>query len=152
MWQFWDQWTWLLVMVIGLLMALIELIIGVDTGLDLVFIGSSFILGGLVTWPFHTWWLTLIVVVIICAVYVAIGRRYVHKWTLVRQEKTNVDAIIGKRGIVLKDISRNENGLVKVGNERWRAVADQDIKESTEVEVVDVKGVTLTVKKAEGGS
>ncbi len=42
-------WVWLVFVGIGLLMILLELIIGVETGLDLVFFGSAFILGGLVT-------------------------------------------------------------------------------------------------------
>ena len=149
---FLDQWLWLILMVVGLLLAMTELLIGVDTGLDLVFIGSGFVLGGLVTWPFHAWPLTVIVAGVICVSYVAIGRRYVHRWTAARSERTNVDAIIGRRGIVLRGISRNINGLVKVGNEQWRAIADEEIQEGNEIEVVEVKGVTLTVKKARGGS
>ncbi|MBM2824845.1 MAG: conserved rane protein of unknown function [Dehalococcoidales bacterium] len=147
-----DLWLWLIIVVVGLLLAMMEVLIGVDAGLDLVFVGSSFILGGLVTWPFHSWAITVIVVGVTCVAYVAIGRRYVHKWTLVKQEKTNVDAVIGRRGVVLRDIGRNVNGLVKVGNEQWRATADEEIKEGAEIEVVEVKGVTLTVKNAEGGN
>ena len=50
-----DLWLWLIFVIAGLLLALLELIVGVETGLDLVFIGSALILGGLVTWPFHSW-------------------------------------------------------------------------------------------------
>ena len=50
-----DSWVWLIFIGIGLLMVLLELIVGVETGLDLVFLGSAFIIGGLVTWPFHSW-------------------------------------------------------------------------------------------------
>ncbi|MBI4267173.1 MAG: NfeD family protein [Chloroflexi bacterium] len=146
--EFWDLWLWLILMVVGLLLAMVELIIGVDAGLDLVFVGSSFILGGLVTWPFHSWALTAIVAGLICIAYVAIGRKYVHRWTMAKKEKTNVDAIIGRRGVVLRDIGRTANGLVRVGNEEWRAIADEEIKEGTEVEVLEVKGVTLTVKSS----
>lgn len=149
---FWDMWLWLIVMVVGLLLAVMELLIGVDAGLDLVFVGSSFFLGGLVTWQFHSWAMTAIVVGAICVAYVAIGRRYVHKWTLVKREKTNVDVIIGKKGMVVRDIGRNVSGQVKVGNEQWRAIADEEIEKGTEIEVIEVHGVTLTVKKTAGGS
>jgi membrane protein implicated in regulation of membrane protease activity len=142
-----DQWLWLIFIIIGLMLAAMELFVGVDTGFDLVFVGSGFVVAGLATWPFYSWYITVIVTGVICIAYVAIGRRYVHRWTATRSQKTNVDAIIGRRGIVLKSVGRNSIGLVKVGNESWRAVADEEITEGSEIEVAEVKGVTLTVKR-----
>ena len=146
------DWLWLVFVIVGLLFVLLELIVGVETGLDLVVIGSAFILGGLVTWPFHSWLLTVIVTSIICVAYVALGRRYVHRWTMVSKAKTNIDAIIGRQGIMLKSIAKNVDGLVKVGNEQWRARAEDDIEEGEEIVVTSVNGVTLIVKKIEGGN
>jgi membrane protein implicated in regulation of membrane protease activity len=83
---------------------------------------------------------------------VALGRRYVHRWTTVSKAKTNIDAIIGRQGIVLKSIARNVDGLVKVGNEQWRARAKDDIKEGDEIVVISVSGVTLIVEKIKGGN
>ncbi len=147
-----DSWLWLIFVIAGLFFILLELIVGVETGLDLVFIGSAFIIGGLVTWPFHSWVLTVIVTSIICVAYVALGRRYAHRWTLVRKAKTNIDAIIGRQGIVLKSIAKNVDGLVKVGYEQWRARAEEDIEEGDEIVVTSVSGVTLIVEKIKGGS
>jgi len=149
--EFPDLWLWLVFVVVGLLFVLLELIVGVETGLDLVFIGSAFLVGGLATWPSHSWLLTVIVTSIICIAYVALGRRYVHRWTQVKKAKTNIDAIIGKEGIVLKNIAKNFDGRVKVGNERWRARAEEDIKEGDEIIVTGVSGVTLIVEKTKGG-
>ena len=147
-----DLWLWLVFVIVGLLLVLLELIVGVETGLDLVFIGSAFILGGLVTFPFHSWLLTGIVTSTVCITYVAIGRRYVHKWTQVKKTRTNIDAIIGREGIVLRNIARKADGLVKVGNEQWRARAEEDIKEGDEIVVTRVSGVTLIVEKHKGGN
>ena len=147
-----DSWLWLAFVIVGLLLVLLEVILGVETGLELVFIGTAFIIGGLATWPSHSWLLTLIVTTLICTAYVVLGRRYVQRWTLVKKAKTNIDAIIDKQGIVLKDIGRNVDGLVKVGNEQWRARAEEDIKEGEEIAVTGISGVTLIVKKTEGGS
>jgi membrane protein implicated in regulation of membrane protease activity len=145
-----DSWMWLIFIGIGLIMILLELIVGVDTGLDLVFLGSAFVIGGLIAWPFHSWILTLILTLVICVVYVAVGRRYIHRWTLTRKEKTNVDAIIGKKGIVLQSIAENSDGRVRVGNEEWKARASETIEKGTEVDVTGVSGVTLEVKISEG--
>ncbi|MFC2025486.1 NfeD family protein [Chloroflexota bacterium] len=150
--EFPDLWLWLIFIIAGLVFVLLELIIGVETGLDLVFIGSAFIVGGLATWPAHSWLLTVIVTSVICVAYVAIGRRYIHRWTAVSKAKTNIDAIIGRQGIVLRGISKNVDGLVKVGNEQWRARAGEDIKKGDEIVVTTVSGVTLIVEKFKGGS
>jgi len=96
--------------------------------------------------------LTVIVTSIICIAYVALGRRYVHRWTMVSKAKTNIDAIIGRQGIVLKSIARNVDGRVKVGNEQWRARAEEDIEEGDEIVVTSVSGVTLLVEKTKGGN
>ena len=147
-----NSWVWLIFIGIGLLMILLELIVGVETGLDLVFIGSAFVIGGLLTWPFHSWVLTLIVTLVICIVYLAIGRRYVHRWTAIRKEKTNIDAIIGRKGIVLQSLTPGVDGLVKVGNEEWRARAEESIEKGEAIVVTAIIGVTLNVEKYKGGT
>ncbi len=146
--EFAEQWLWLIFVIAGFLFVLV----GVGAGFDLVFIGSIFIVGGLVTWPFSSWVVTLIVTSLICVAYVVIGRRYIHRWTLVKAEKTNIDAIIGRTGIVLRSIAKNVDGRVRVGNERWRARAEEDIKEGEEIVVTSVSGATLIVNKTEGGN
>ena len=145
--EFADLWLWLIFVIAGLLFVLLELVVGVETGLDLVVIGSAFIVGGLATWPAHSWVLTVIVTSVICVAYVALGRRYVHRWTTVSKAKTNIDAIMGREGIVLKSIAKNFDGRVRVGNERWRARAEEDIGEGEEIVVTSVSGATLIVEK-----
>lgn len=146
-----DSWVWLFFIIAGLLLALLELVVGVDTGLDLVFIGSAFLIGGFVGWPFHSWLLALIITSIICITYIALGRRYIHRWTAVKRERTNIDAIIGTSGIVVRSIAKNVDGLVKVRNEQWRAKAEEDIESGEEIVVKSVSGVTLIVEKRKGG-
>lgn len=147
-----DQWVWLIFVGAGLLMVLMELVVGIATGFDLVFIGSAFILGGLVTWPFHSWVLTLVVTCVICIAYMFIGRRYVHRWTTIKKYQTNVDAIIGKTGVIVKAIEKNVDGIVKVANEEWKARAADSLSPGDEVVVKEIHGVTLVVEKAKGGN
>lgn len=147
-----DLWLWLIFVVLGLLLILLELIVGVEAGFDLVFIGSALVLGGLVTWPFHSWLPTVIVTSVVCIAYVALGRRYVHRWTQIKKAKTNIDVIVGKKGIVTKGIARHADGLVKVDNERWRARSEEEIKKGDEINVTGVSGATLMVEKTKGGN
>jgi inner membrane protein len=148
---FTNEWFWLIFIIIGMIMVLMELIVGVDTGLDLVFLGSAFILGGLITWAFHSWVLTLVVTCVICIAYIAVGRRYIHRWTATKKTKTNVDVMIGQKGIVIKSITPIADGRVRVRNEEWKARAEGDINEGEEIVVTAVSGVTLSVEKTEGG-
>jgi membrane protein implicated in regulation of membrane protease activity len=148
---FFDSWAWLIFIAIGLVMVLLELFVGIDTGLDLVFLGSAFILGGLISITMESWVWTAIITAIVGVIYIAVGRRYIHKRMAVAGEKTNIDTIIGKRGVVEKDIKRNSYGLVKIGMEQWRAGADEEISEGEEITVAGISGATLRVKKTEGG-
>jgi membrane-bound serine protease (ClpP class) len=136
---------------IGLVMILAELMMGLFTGFDLVFLGSAFIIGGLIAWPFHSWMLALVLTMIICLAYIVLGRKYVHRWSAVKKEITNIDCIIGLEGIVLKDISLPNVGLVKVGNEEWRARAETTIEQGETIKVIGISGVTLSVEKYKGG-
>lgn len=144
-----DTWLWAAFVVVGLLMILLELFIGVETGFDLVMLGSALILGGLLTSFLDSWLVTAICASAFCALYVGIGRKYVKAKMKVSDTKTNVDAIIGKTGIVKSRIGKDTSGLVKVGNEEWRAISEDsiNIEEGEDITVVDVTGVTLIVKK-----
>ena len=150
--DFTDLWMWLIFVGLGLFFILLELLIGVEAGLDLVFIGSAFTVGGLVTWPFHSWILTVVITSIICVAYLFLLRAYVRKRMAVKTQKTNVDAIIGRQGTVLENIVRNTDGRVKIDTERWKARADEDINEGDEIVVTGKSRNTLIVKKAEGGN
>ena len=74
-----------------------------------------------------------------------------RRWLAHKSEKTNIDVIVGKTGRVTKAVTPDDGGQVKVGYEEWRAKADEEIAAGEKVEVVAVSGVTLTVKKIEGG-
>jgi membrane protein implicated in regulation of membrane protease activity len=146
-----ESWIWLIFICIGLLMILLELIVGINTGLDMVFLGSAFIIGGLITWPAHSWVITLIATLVICILYLALGRRFVHRWTATRKEKTNIDIVIDRQGIVLKALTPGVTGQVKVGNEEWSARADDTIEKGESIIVKSISGVTLKVEKYKGG-
>jgi membrane protein implicated in regulation of membrane protease activity len=148
--MFFDAWAWLFFIGVGLVFIMLELFIGIDTGLDLVFIGTAFVLGGLITLAMQSWVWTAIVSGIICVVYVVIGRRFIHNRTAIKAQKTNIDTIVGKTGVAEQDIAPGQEGLVKVGYEQWRARSEENLKKGEAVTVAGVSGVTLNVKKAEG--
>lgn len=62
--------------------------------------------------------------------------------------KTNIDALIGKTGIVIKTIEPQKTGKVRIGGERWTALAHEPVilQENTVVTVVNVRGNKVIVK------
>ncbi len=63
--------------------------------------------------------------------------------------KTNAYSIIGKKGLVIKDINpESGDGQVKVGTEVWSAKSANEVKieKGTEIEVVEISGVKAIVK------
>jgi len=150
--EFANDWIGPIFAGIGLLLIILEMA-GLEMEFDLIIIGSALAIGGLVTWPFTNWIATVVVIIVILAFYIAVGRAYIHRrWLAHKGEKTNIDAIIGRKVLVQKTITHYDEGQVKVGYEEWRARADEDIAEGEEVEIVSISGITLTVKKIEGGS
>ena len=72
----------------------------------------------------------------------------VKKFANIDTAKTNAQSIIGKKGLVTKDInSIKATGQVKIDGELWSAVGlnDMDISKGTEVKVIEIKGVKVIV-------
>lgn len=64
---------------------------------------------------------------------------------------TNFDRIIGLIGIVTKEISNDNFGEVKVDGKYWTAIAKEEIKINSKVEILSIEGVKLSVKKIKEG-
>ena len=64
-------------------------------------------------------------------------------------DNTNIDALVGKKGVVVKIIEPNKKGQVKIGGEIWSAISqDNSILQLDEVvKVLHVAGNKLIVRK-----
>ena len=148
--EFADQWLWLIFIGVGVALVALEFLVGIETGFELVSIGAAFVLGGLVAWPLDSWLVAVIVTGVLCLVYITVARKYIRQWVQVRTTPTNVDAIIGRSGVVIKDIARNTPGRVQVGAEEWRASSEEEIGEGVEITVTGVRGATLIIIRKGG--
>ena len=63
--------------------------------------------------------------------------------------KTNIDRIIGMKGIVTEKITKKTPGEVKVDGKRWTAVADETINTDETVEILEINSTKLKVKRME---
>jgi len=78
-------------------------------------------------------------------------RPLAQKVLKVGDTKTNVDSLIGKKGIVHMDIVPYKMGQVKVNGQIWSAKSEDEsttILAGSEVEVLRVDGVKLMVRPA----
>lgn len=64
-------------------------------------------------------------------------------------QKSNVDALIGKTGKVIKSIGPDDGGKVQIGSEVWIAGADKIIGVGMRIKVVSVSGARLQVEPVE---
>ncbi len=70
------------------------------------------------------------------------------KWQQKTKVETNVNALIGKVGVVTKTIKSHSPGQIKVEGQVWTAQGNKDesILEGTEVRVLSVEGVKAIVE------
>lgn len=76
-------------------------------------------------------------------------RPVVRKYLLTKPSRTNADMLIGRTGIVTKEITKTDIGEVKIDGKYWSAKANKKIKEGSKVEILAIEGVKLIVKEKE---
>ena len=94
-------------------------------------------------------------VVIQCAIFVIGGTllliltKDAIKKILPEKTKTNIDRIIGMKGIVTEKITKKTPGEVKVDGKCWTAIADENIPVDETVEILEINSTKLKVKRTE---
>lgn len=89
------------------------------------------------------------------AIFVLVGvllmpiSRKLYSKIKMNNSKTNIDRIIGMKGIVTEDIIKDNIGEVKVDGKKWSACSDTDISKGENIKVLSINSVKLKVKKWE---
>ncbi|MCL5286876.1 MAG: NfeD family protein [Acidobacteria bacterium] len=143
-------WNWMLIG-LGGIMVVVELLLGAVTGFDLALMGASLVAGGAVGIYFASTKVGLLASATLAVLYVFFVRRKLReRLTPKSSSPSNVDAIVGRTGVVLQRLAVHDAGRVKVGDEEWRAVLAADAGDAREpgqqITVVSAEGVTLTVR------
>ena len=77
-------------------------------------------------------------------------RRHIRSKLTSPNQPMNTDSLIGKHALVTERIAPHAPGMVRVGDELWRAAVpsgdSQAIEPGSTVTVVSIDGVTLSVK------
>lgn len=143
----WVNW---LLLIGGVVCVIVELALGAFTGFDLALVGGSLAIGGGIGLLTGSAKIGLLAAGGLALVYLAVLRSWLKSKLTVKDQPSNVDAVVGKVGVVTKRIAPREAGMVKLGSEEWRAelAAAEDGPKDTgaTVKVESVEGVTLRVR------
>ena len=133
--------------VIGLLMVLAELVLGIQTGFDLLLIGSIMVMSGFVGLLTGSELIMLLLAIGLSILYIAIGRKRIRRKITTVAKKTNIDRVVGSTGTVVRDINPTTAGIVRVDDEQWRAAAEEVLYEGDPIIIEAIDGVTVLVRK-----
>lgn len=90
---------------IGLILIICELFIGIQTGFDLVLVGSCLIVGGFSGILSHNPTLALIISILLSLLYIIFGRNFIKRRFISLSKHTNIDKLIGQTGTVIRSIT-----------------------------------------------
>lgn len=87
---------------------------------------------------------------VISMILIPLTRPLARKITVESPQKSNVDAMMDRPGLVVKTIDPDKDtGQVRVDGQVWQAQASGKIEEGVKVIVTGITGARLTVKKIE---
>lgn len=133
--------------VLGLLMILAELVLGIQTGFDLLLIGSILVVAGFAGILTGNELLMLVLATGLSFLYIAVGRKKIKRRITTVTKKTNIDRLTGATATVVRDINPDTAGIVRIDDEQWRASADEILYEGDTVTIEGIDGVTVLVRK-----
>jgi len=93
-------------------------------------------------------WIQFGVFVIVGVALIPLSKK-IYKKIKVGNISTNFDRIIGMKGIVTEDITKDNIGEVKVDGKCWSAYSDTNIKKGDPVKVLSINSVKIKVEKWE---
>ncbi len=99
------------------------------------------------TWQIVALAVAAIVVYVVC---LPVFRRW-HERTALREARTGMDALLGRRGIVTHEIRPGSIGRVRIDGDNWQAVApglEAPVRAGSEVSVTAYDSIILTVQPA----
>jgi len=135
-------WVWAIVIAISLIiefitmqMVSIWLALGGVVGLILAIIGGISIE------------IQIVIMVIVSLISIIFLRKFALKYLNNTSEDKKAEVLIGKTGKIVDNITKDNNGTVKINGVIWTAYAEKDLANGEEVEVIEVNGNKLKVKK-----
>ena len=137
MWQFW--------LVLSGICFVIEMM---TVGFFIFWFGIGALIAMITSFLVEDIFIQSIIFIISSTLLLFLTRKFVKRFEKKDNVSTNAFSIIGKRGIVTKEINQAlEKGQVKIGTEIWSAKTKDEsiIPMGTEIEVTSIEGVKAVV-------
>ena len=128
------------------LLTMIELM---TVGLTTIWFVVSGIVALLLSFIIEDFLIQFAVFVILGIVLLITTRPILLKLLIKEKEKTNIDRIVGMKGIVIKEVNKDEEGEVKVDGKVWRAYSNDSIKKDAIIKVLKINGTKLKIEESE---
>ncbi len=135
-------WIWLAALVVFLILEL-----ATPTLIFACFVAGSLVSGVLSFIYPESYYLQIGVFVGVSVILLPLTRSMAKKITKESPQKSNVDALIGKVGLVTKTIDPDLGGQVRIEGEVWMATASDHVEEGAKVTVTSVSGAKVHVEK-----
>lgn len=130
---------------------LVVIILGIIEVLTINLTTIWFIVSGLITlflsFVIENFTIQVSIFVIFGIILLVTTRPVLIKYFFKNKEKTNIDRIMGMKGIVVEDISEKEYGAVKVDGKVWTAYSKNNISKGTHIKVLNINGNKLEVEE-----
>lgn len=131
--------------ILGLVLSIMEIF---TAGFFIIWFGVAALITAVLAYFYHSPLVELITFITSAIVLLFLTKPFVNKVNNTSSTASNVDALIGMRGIVVTEIDNIQGkGLVKVNGETWSSRSEEgsNIKAQTEVIVYKVEGAKLLV-------
>lgn len=138
----------LVLLIIGAMFIVAEVIIGIDTGFDLLLIGSCVLVGGILGYYTNDY-VAAAAAGGLSVAYIVLGRKFVKNKVQAFTHTSNVDSLLNKVITLKSWDSAAKTGSANINGEDWRVVSDSPLSEGQSVVVTNIDGVSLVVKPQE---
>ena len=143
-----EQYMWIIWLVVFVVSIIIE---AVTAELVSIFFCAGSLVALIVSFiPGVDWWVETVLFVVISGASLLGLRPLMKKFLNKEKRATNVDEMIGRRGVMLKGCDEFNAGEIKINGVVWTAinlVDNEEIKENEKVVIVGIDGNKLIVKK-----
>lgn len=137
--------VWLILTMILIMVEIISL------GLTSIWFAGGAFAAGLISLTGAHWLIQILTFAVVSTIFFVFTRPFAAKHLLRHVEKTNVDSLIGKEGIVKETINNfDSHGIVKISGMEWtaRSADNTKIPAGETVTVQKISGVKLIVTKS----
>lgn len=144
----WELSIWIIWFIIAIILLIVEFS---APGIFAIFFSIGAFIAGIASFFIDSYIAQLAIFIFTSLLVMVFGKKSLEKLLNVNKEirPSTIDAFRGKIGVVTKQVTPVEKGLVKINGEEWSAKTTENLifSEGERVEIISIEGVTVLIKK-----